>query len=122
MICSSAFLTAAATAPPDAQARPALAKREPGKLPFGSGRASSSLVSSSECVSNIAEQSPGNDCTWPALTVQLPTTYGCREIHSRRRQIGRPLYVAMLPMVASSWLTLDDPQPTYAAPNWTPET
>jgi hypothetical protein len=63
-------LTAAATAPLLAQAQPTLAKREPGKLTFGSAGPGSSLVSASECVSNVAEQSPGNDCTWPGLPVR----------------------------------------------------
>jgi hypothetical protein len=53
------------------------------------------------------------------LTAERPTTNGGHAIHSRRRQLRRPLYVALLPVVASTWPALDDPELTVelARPN-----
>lgn len=49
------------------------------------------------------------DCNWPTLTAERPTINGGHAIHSRRRQLGCPLYVALLPEVAGHWSALDDP-------------
>jgi hypothetical protein len=49
------------------------------------------------------------DRNWPALTAHLSTTNGGNEMLTGRRELGRPLYVALLPVGAGTWLALDDP-------------
>jgi hypothetical protein len=46
---------------------------------------------------------------WPALTAERPTINGGHSIQTRHRQFGRPLYVAQLPVFASTSSALDDP-------------
>jgi len=57
---------------------------------------------------------------WPTRAAERQTANVSDALHTRRRPFGRPLYVAGLPVIAGTWLALDDPSATATSKAWTP--
>jgi hypothetical protein len=57
----------------------------------------------------------------PSRAGERRVVNGGHAMHTRPCQLGRPLYVALLPVMASAWPALDDPLPTAARHNSAPQ-
>lgn len=47
---------------------------------------------------------------WPPRDAERPTANVSNASHTRQRRFGRLLYVAVLPVIAGTWLAPDEPK------------